>query len=217
MKRYFGYISSLIIILISLVVTIYVRSTLIDDNILLEKSLNSYYNIPELNTEMLNISNIPENNKDSTLFLKVKLLQYKNFYNSSRLSEFYVINDFSDKNLSNKNIFISEPIQYLQKENKFLVYSPGYIPMLKGDEYYVVLDKKPYYDPQNIFDLPVYNLNGDRFTSFSKFNVVDKNNFTLKDNYSFTDFEKIEIATNDKSIHKKYIETKNTLLGNFSK
>ena len=35
MKRYFGYISSLIIILISLVVTIYVRSTLIDDNILL--------------------------------------------------------------------------------------------------------------------------------------------------------------------------------------
>ena len=89
--------------------------------------------------------------------------------------------------------------------------------MLKGDEYYVVLDKKPYYDPQNIFDLPVYNLNGDRFTSFSKFNVVDKNNFTLKDNYSFTDFEKIEIATNDKSIHKKYIETKNTLLGNFSK
>lgn len=169
MKKYFGFILSIVLALIMMAFTFYVKSTLKPDDILVNKIKDTPYSyfVSEEDRFSQDLEDFKIDEND-IIALKVKLNKHIKFVNKNRISEFDVLESYNSSDFSDEKIYIAEGIMYNENLEVFNILNLNHIPMKEGSEYIVLLDSHYFEDYQNILDKKLYNLYGNNNKSFSK-------------------------------------------------
>ena len=172
MKKYFGFILSIVLALIMMAFTFYVKSTLKPDDILLNKikDIPYSYSVSDEDRFSQDVEDFKIDEND-IIALKVKLNKHIKFVRGNRISEFDVLESYNSSDFSDEKIYIAEGIMYNEGLEVFNILNLNHIPMKEGSEYIVLLDSNYFEDYQNVLDKKLYNLYGNNNKTFSKINT----------------------------------------------
>lgn len=172
MKKYFGFILSIVLALIMMAFTFYVKSTLKPDDILLNKikDIPYSYSVSDEDRFSQDVEDFKIDEND-IIALKVKLNKHIKFVRRNRISEFDVLESYNSSDFSDEKIYIAEDIMYNEGLEVFNILNLNHIPMKEGSEYIVLLDSNYFEDYQNVLDKKLYNLYGNNNKTFSKINT----------------------------------------------
>ena len=111
MKKYFGFILSIVLALIMMAFTFYVKSTLKPDDILVNKIKDTPYSyfVSEEDRFSQDLEDFKIDEND-IIALKVKLNKHIKFVNKNRISEFDVLESYNSSDFSDEKIYIAEGI-----------------------------------------------------------------------------------------------------------
>lgn len=172
MKKYFGFILSIVLALIMMAFTFYVKSTLKPDDILLNKikDIPYSYSVSDEDRFSQDVEDFKIDEND-IIALKVKLNKHIKFVRRNRISEFDVLESYNSSDFSDEKIYIAEDIMYNEGLEVFNILNLNHVPMKEGSEYIVLLDSNYFEDYQNVLDKKLYNLYGNNNKTFSKINT----------------------------------------------
>ena len=172
MKKYFGFILSIVLALIMMAFTFYVKSTLKPDDILVNKIKDIPYSyfVSDEDRFSQDVEDFKIDEND-IIALKVKLNKHIKFVRRNRISEFDVLESYNLSDFSDEKIYIAEGIMYNEGLEVFNILNLNHIPMKEGSEYIVLLDSNYFEDYQNLLDKKLYNLYGNNNKTFSKINT----------------------------------------------
>ena len=199
MKKYFGFILSIVLALIMMAFTFYVKSTLKPDDILLNKikDIPYSYSVSDEDRFSQDVEDFKIDEND-IIALKVKLNKHIKFVRRNRISEFDVLESYNSSDFSDKKIYIAEGIMYNEGLEVFNILNLNHIPMKEGSEYIVLLDSNYFEDYQNVLDKKLYNLYGNNNKTFSKINTNASNIINDEYNIYYDELDNYLPVQNDK-------------------
>lgn len=205
MKKYFGFIFSIILFLIMIIYTLYANSTMKNDNELIDLIKEIPYDVLNFDDENFayDVANY-DINKNDFIVLKVKLNKHVKFIKNTRISEFDILEKYHAPDFTENTIYITEKISYNENRKVFNILDLHYIPMVEGSEYIVLLNSNPFEDYQNLLDKKVYNLYGNNNKVFSKINIYATKNIDI-DTIKYEDLNNYLPVSNDNQ-RKEYID-----------
>lgn len=211
MKKYFGFIFSIVLVLIMFLYTLYVNSTMKNDNELMGKIKEIPYDIPPLDDEsfLYDLENY-EVNENDLIAVKVKLNKHVKFIKNTRISEFDILSKYNASDFTEDTIYIAENISYNENRKVFNILDFNIIPMVEGSEYIVLLNSQAFEDYKNLLDKKVYRFYGNTNKVFSKINLDATKNVDTE-TLSYDDLDDYLPVANDRQ-KEAYLERLNKIL-----